>query len=618
MKTPHLLTLALLAGCGLFDAPSETPDAPPSAAADATTSGDLAAEADAFIARVDAEMRQAWIRSARAQWTYNTDITDEHAKAAADAQQASMALVTRLVAESERFADAPGLSPQTARQLHLLRVGSGHPAPDDDAKRAELAGILASMKGRYGKGKPCRVEDGKHTCRSLGELEAVLAHNRDPQAQLEAWEDWHSVAKPMREEYARFVALSNEGAQSLGFADLGAKWRSGYDMDPDAFDAEVERLWQQVKPLYEQLHCHVRGKLNAHYGDEVVPPSGPIPAHLLGNMWAQSWDNLYPMLVPHPDEPSLDVTAALKAAEHDPISMVKTAESFFTSLGLDPLPSTFWERSMFTKPDDRDVVCHASAWDVELDDDSRIKMCIEIDEENFTTIHHELGHNYYYHYYTKLPVLFQTGAHDGFHEGIGDTLALSITPAYLNKIGLMDAPSASDEASLNGQLKSALAKVAFLPFGRMIDKWRWDVFSGEVAPGDYNAAWWRLREEYQGVSAPGERGEDLFDAGAKYHIPGNTPYMRYFLAHILQFQFHEALCEAAGHEGPLHTCSIHGSKEAGDKLRAVLELGASKPWPDALEAITGSRAMDAGPLLAFYAPLAAWLEAENEARSCGW
>ncbi|HMY19988.1 MAG TPA: M2 family metallopeptidase, partial [Polyangium sp.] len=407
-------------------------------------------------------------------------------------------------------------------------------------------------------------------------------------------------------------------AKEMGFSDMGALWRAGYDMTPEEFEAEVERLWTQVKPLYDELHCYVRAKLRKEYGKDKIGDKAPIPAHLLGNMWAQDWVNLYDMAAPYPKESKLDVTKALVDKKVEPKEMVKMAEKFFTSLGLDELPKTFWERSLFTRPKDREVVCHASAWDLTYGGDIRIKMCIAPKEDDFITIHHELGHDYYYQYYYKLPILFQAGANDGFHEGIGDTIALSVTPGYLKTIGLLaDAPQ-NEKADLNFLMKTALSKVAFLPFGKLIDQWRWDVFSGKTPPGKYNEAWWALRTKYQGISAPVERSEKDFDAGAKYHVPGNTPYMRYFLMDIYQFQFHRALCKTAGHTGPLHSCSIFGSKAAGDKLKAMLALGASVPWPKALEALSGETKADATAILDYFAPLRKFIQEENKAETCGW
>jgi peptidyl-dipeptidase A len=577
--------------------------------------------AKAFVTETDARLRELWTVSAQAEWAKATNITDETEAVAAKATAAVMEYETQAIKEASKWVGVQA-DPDVLRQIELLRLTSTLPAPDDAAARKELAEISAKLEALYGKGKFCtKHEKGgaqRERCRDLGELSDVMATSRDPAELLEAWNGWRTISAPMRPLYERLVQLGNAGARDIGFADVGELWRSRYDMTPVAFEQEIERLWSQVQPLYEQLHCHVRGRLSEKYGESVVPPRGPIPAHLLGNMWAQDWSNLYPLLEPHPGEPSLDVTRALRKKGYGHIEMVKLGEKFFTSLGLDALPETFWERSMFTKPPDRDVVCHASAWDVTLSNDLRIKMCIKIDHEDLVTIHHELGHNYYYNYYHTLPVLFQAGAHDGFHEAIGDAIALSITPAYLKDVGLLDEVSKSEQGVINEQMQDALAKIAFLPFGKLIDQWRWDVFAGRTTPENYNAAWWALRETVQGVAAPIERTEEAFDPGAKYHIPSNTPYARYFLAHVLQFQFHKALCEASGHDGPLHTCSIYGSEAAGEKLRAMLALGASKPWPDALQVLTGRREMDAAPLVEYFEPLMGYLQAQNEGRTCGW
>ena len=300
-----------------------------------------------------------------------------------------------------------------------------------------------------------------------------------------------------------------------------------------------------------------------------------------------------------------------------PLDMMRAGERFYSSLGFAALPKTFWERSLFARPKDRDVVCHASAWDIDLESDVRIKMCTEPTAEDFTTIHHELGHNYYQRAYKDQPILFRDSANDGFHEAIGDTIALSVTPEYLVKIGLLpSAPDASRDIGL--LMKRALEKVAFLPFGLLIDQWRWKVFSGEVTPAGYNKAWWDLRLKYQGIAPPSARSEDLFDPGAKYHVPDNTPYTRYFLADILQFQFHRALAKTAGCTSPLHRCSIYESREAGKKLNAMLTMGTSKPWPEELEVIAGTRQMDASAIIDYFAPLDKWLDGQLEGVKTGW
>lgn len=581
-------------------------------------------EARDFVAEVEEGLFRIWATRDRAYWINQNFITEDTETLAAEAEEATAEYVRQAIERSNRFAGL-ALPDDIARKLHLLKLAQIVPAPSDASKRGELARLQTWMTGVYGKGKYCPPSSSplsKHAreggCLNLDDLSKVLRLSRNEDELREAWVGWHAVGAEIKEPYARYIELGNEGAREIGFADMGALWRSGYDMPPEAFEADVERLWQQVRPLYEQLHCYVRAQLRKAYGDEKVPATGPIPAHLLGNMWAQDWGNVYDLVAPYPNEPSLDVTKKLEEGNWDAVRMVKLGEQFFTSLGFDPLPQTFWERSLFVRPRDRNVVCHASAWDVGSSGDLRIKMCIQPTEEDLVTIHHELGHNYYFQKYGKLPILFQGSANDGFHEGIGDTIALSVTPAYLKKVGLLDEVPQNDRAALNQQMKIALEKVAFLPFGLLIDKWRWDVQSGKTPKDRYNAAWWELRRAYQGVEPPVERTEADFDPGAKYHVPASTPYARYFLAHIYQFQFHRALCKVAGHEGPLTTCSIHGNEKAGEKLRAMLALGASRPWQEAMSVLDGETSADASALLEYFEPLRRWLDEQNRGQTCGY
>ncbi|MCL1144623.1 M2 family metallopeptidase [Shewanella marinintestina] len=576
---------------------------------------DKTAEAKQFITNAEAQMAELSLEINRSEWIYSNFITEDTAALSASVAEKYTAKSVELATLAAQYAGLE-LSDEEKRKLNILRSSIVLPSPLDPVKNAELANISAELNGLYGKGKYC-FKDGR--CLSQPELSAIMADSKDPDELLEVWQGWREIAKPMRPLFEREVELANEGAIDLGYADLSELWRSNYDMKPDEFSTELDRLWGQVKPLYDSLHCYVRGELNEQYGEDIAPASGPIPAHLLGNMWAQSWGNIYEQVAPQDADPGYNVTELLAQHNYDEVKMVEQAESFFTSLGFEPLPDTFWKRSLFVQPEDRDVVCHASAWDLDNLDDIRIKMCIQKTAEDFTVIHHELGHNFYQRAYKNQPFIFKNSANDGFHEAIGDTVALSITPNYLKQIGLLDeVPDASKDIGL--LLKQALDKVAFLPFGLMIDQWRWKVFSGEITPEQYNQAWWELREKYQGVKAPMARTEADFDPGAKYHVPGNVPYTRYFLAHILQFQFHKSLCEIAGDNGPVHRCSIYGNKEAGAKLNTMLEMGQSKPWPEALAAVTGTKEMDAKAVLDYFAPLQAWLDEQNNSanRQCGW
>jgi peptidyl-dipeptidase A len=574
-----------------------------------SSSGSPKDEAEKFLADAEKRLLDLNIKAGRADWVKSTFITDDTETLAAEANENLIAATTELAEQSRKYENAD-LSPEAKRKLKLLKLSLTLPAPKDPAERSELTKITASMEGEYGKGKYCPDGD-KGKCLSLPDLENIINTSRDPEELKKAWVGWHQIAIPIRKEYVRFVELSNKGAKEMGFKDTGAMWRSKYDMEPDAFAAEMERLWQQVKPLYDSLYTYTRHKLSQKYGKDIVAEDKPIPAHLLGNMWAQQWGNIYPILAPANADRGYDLTQILKARNTDAKQMVRYGESFFTSLGFDPLPPTFWDRSLFLKPADREVVCHASAWDIDYEKDVRLKMCVQISEEDFTTVHHELGHNYYQMAYATKPFLFRDSANDGFHEAIGDTIALSVTPTYLKQLGLIDKVP-DQTADIGFLLNRALDKVAFLPFGYLIDQWRWKVFSGEVGPNDYNKAWWDLREKYQGVAPPVPRTEQDFDPGAKYHVPANTPYARYFLAAILQFQFHRALCREAGFSGPLYQCSIYGNKKAGDKLKTMLAMGQSEPWPAALKAMTGEDKMDATAILDYFAPLKTWLDEQNK------
>lgn len=576
-------------------------------------------EAEEFLKSANATLLDLSNKAGRAAWVQATYITDDTEEIAAQANEKLIEATTRLIHEATRF-DGLKLPPDAARQLKLLKLSLTMPAPNNAAEREALTRTAAKLEAEYGKGKYC-PKSGPFAGKCLGqsEMEQAFATTRDPATLKDLWVGWRTISPPLRQPYEQLVELSNKGAREIGFKDVGALWRSNYDMPPDDFTREVHRLWEQVKPLYQSLHAYVRARLSAKYGPREVPPDGMIPAHLLGNIWAQEWANVYDLVAPPQQDKGYDLTQLLEAKKVDPQGMVHYGENFFLSLGFAPLPKSFWERSLFTKPAGRDVVCHASAWDVDNKDDLRLKMCIRVTGEDFVTVHHELGHNFYQRAYNHLPFLFRNGANDGFHEAVGDTIALSITPGYLKEVGLLaSVPPASADEEIAYLLREGLDKIAFLPFGLMIDEWRWKVFSGEVKPADYTKVWWELRNKYQGVTAPVARTEQDFDPGAKYHVPANVPYVRYFLARLLQFQFHRGLCRAAGYSGPLDQCSIYNNKQAGEKLKAMLELGQSRPWPEALKALAGEDRVDGSALVEYFAPLKQWLDEQNRGHKVGW
>jgi peptidyl-dipeptidase A len=589
------------------------PAAPVAVAQPAAAAVPSPAEARAFVDKAEADLAKIGLYASKAAWTRATYITPDTEWLDARASAESNEMATRYAVEAARFDRTP-VDAVTRRKLDLLKTGLTLPAPQRPGAAEELAELETRLNSTYSTGK--FQYQGKTL--TLDDATDIMAASRDPAELRAVWEGWHTISPVMKPDYARLVDLANEGSRQLGYKDTGALWRSRYDMDPDAFAADTDRLWRQVEPFYKNLHCYVRARLNEKYGDAVQPRTGPIRADLLGNMWAQQWGNIYPLVAPAEDASAYSLDTLLTAKGYDPVKMVRTGENFYSSLGLDPLPQTFWDRSMITRPRDREVVCHASAWDLDDRDDVRIKMCTKVNAEDFYTVHHELGHNYYQRAYKDQPYLFRGGANDGFHEAIGDFAGLSaLTPTYLNQIGLLETVP-GPEGDIPFLLKMALDKIAFLPFGYMIDKWRWQVFDGELTPATYNDGWWALRLKYQGIVPPGPRPADAFDPGAKYHIPGNTPYMRYFLAYIYEFQFHRAACRQMGWKGPLHRCSVYGQKEVGERFNRMLEMGQSQPWPQAMKTFTGDTKADASAVTEYFAPLNVWLTKQNKGEHCGW
>lgn len=608
---PLLVTASMVTACDVQENNQHVPDTknknvPPFI-------DDSALDVERFLSQTDKELSNIMISATQTDWVYNNFITDDTAALSANANQQLTDAMVNSALQAAKFDNTEVTSTQR-RKLNILKQSIVMPAPKDSLKSSELADITAKLSGIYGKG---RFVDKNKKELSLTSMTQRMAVSRDHEELLALWQGWRTVSPAMKPLFVRQTALVNEGAQNLGYQDLGVMWRANYDMPSSEFTQKVDRLWLQVKPLYDDLHCYVRNKLSEKYGKDNVSLDQPIPAHLLGNMWAQQWGNIYDLVAPNPRQTDIDLTSALKKHQYSELDMVKTAETFFTSLGFSPLPKTFWQRSLFTKPKDRDVVCHASAWNLDDKDDLRIKMCIEKTAEDFSVIHHELGHSFYQRAYKDHSIYFRGSANDGFHEAIGDTIALSITPKYLKQIGLINAiPDESQDISL--LLKQALDKIAFLPFGLLVDKWRWQVYSGEITPENYNKAWWELREKYQGITAPILRSKTDFDPGAKYHVAAGVPYSRYFLAHILQFEFHKTLCEISGNQDPIHRCSIYGSKKAGTALNDMLTMGASEPWQKAYFKLTGKDTMDATAVIDYFSPLQRWLKVQNKPLNCGF
>ncbi|XP_041354158.1 angiotensin-converting enzyme-like [Gigantopelta aegis] len=574
-----------------------------------------------WLHKVNGRLLELENMQAEALWNFETNLTSANKKMVGDIDREASEIYQQLLDEAK--AVDPSVLDQTHRRM--MRFLQSYAKSRDPNIVEHTSTTRSDMVTIYNTGKVCRIED-PHKCLPLEpELENVMANSRDPAELLWAWKGWRDVTGPrIKPLYETFVTLLNEGAVEKNYADYGAYWREKlFDQTPD-FEAMCDRLWLEVRPLYLQLHAYVRKMLTKMYGAKVVGTSGSIPAHLLGNMWAQEWGNIVDIVVPSSDQTEMKnmenhLQTVLKR-KHDVMGLFRLAEEFFSSISLYNMTDTFWRKSMLVKPNDRKVQCHASAHDMFKKHDFRIKMCAEVTMDYLQTVHHEMGHVQYFMAYENQPTLFRDSPNSAFHEAVGDTMALSVLSfKHLDTLGLMGSQyKNSPKVDIMILLKSALNKIAFLPFGYIIDKWRWKVFSGEISKNEYNRRFWEMRLKYQGIVAPVPRSEHDFDPAAKFHIPDNSPYMSYFISFLAQFQFYESLCQTSGHVGPLHQCDFYRSQEAGTKFKKMLNLGKSVPWQQALFQLTGTRQISASSIKKYFEPLSQWLTKQLQGEPLGW
>lgn len=635
-RLPLLLALSLSSLSACRPEPTPTPTSPP-AEAEAPTPA-------AFLARVDAELRDRWIETTAAQWLSANTASPEAERLATLAEHRDRRLHAAWRRQAARWSGHGVADPLQRRQLERLQRPPLLPLPADPGQSARLLALTAQLEGGYVAAAACQGR--APSCRPLSKLEQVLAGERDYPAQLQAWREWLTAVAPLHAPFRAAVELANAGARRHGQPDLGALWRSRYEQPPAKLQARVEALWRQLAPLYRQLQCYAGHRLRAEYGDRGTLEGGLLPAHLLGDPWQQDWTNVWDLLVPYPQAASPDVTDALqrradrlrrtalaqagngslqarflaaRAGERAAArALVADAEGFYTGLGLPPLPERFWQYSRFLRPLEAPASCAASTWNLDLAGDVRVQLCLGQTEGDFLTAAHELGHAHYERAYRDLPAWLQDGANDAFHEAVGDIAMLAMTPRWLHSAGLAAAPGHDHHARINAQMRIALARLPRLAAALALEHWRWGVFAGRIPAAQDNRAWWTLKARYQGVGPAEPRPADGFDVGAKYHVAAYRPYLRYFLAGVLQFQFHQALCAAAGQHGPLSDCEIAGDRRAGQHLQAMLASGARQPWPQTLQAFTGHDDFDAGPLLDYFAPLAQWLAEQNRGQDCLW
>ncbi|XP_045110504.1 angiotensin-converting enzyme-like isoform X5 [Portunus trituberculatus] len=538
---------------------------------------------------------------AKALWDYATNITLHNTERKKEASARTRQFKDKWSKRSRNLADLD-LTNDTRR---MIKKAFQIQLNEEDGRN--LSQVLSNMSTIYSTAQVCLHGKG---CVGLDpDLTNLMANSRNYSELLEIWKGWReSVSREIKPYYLQYLDLMNKMARLNNFSDAGEMWRDKYETP--AFEAAMEDLYKEVRPLYLLIHAYVRRRLRQHYPQ--IEPRGALPACVLGDMWGRFWRNISPLVTPYPDLTQLDVTSELVRLNHTPHTMFRMGGEFFTSMGLKPLPNTFWTRSMLVKPEGREVVCHPTAWDFYDGKDFRIKMCTQVNMEDLQTIHHELGHVQYFMEYAHLPLTYRNGANGGFHEAIGELVGMVVeTPQYLTKIGLLPHRPAGPEMEVNQLMWAALQTVTTLPFHLVRDVWRWRVWRGDVEEAKYNEDFWRLMLEYAGVKPPVPRTDKDLDPPALFHVANNYDMIRYFTRTILQFQILEGLCRAAGHQGPLHTCDLHGSEKAGRLLASGLALGSSKPWPEVLKVLTGSSTMSTKPLREFFAPLEHWIRTEG-------
>lgn len=588
---------------------------------------DVTNQAQMFLAEFNVRAEDISYENSLASWNYNTNITEETATKMNEAGAKWSAFYEEASRNASKFPLSDIQDPLTRLQIQSLQDrGSSVLSPE---KYSRLNTVLNTMSTIYSTGTVCKTT-APFDCMVLEPgLDSIMANSIDYHERLWAWEGWRAdVGRMMRPLYEEYVELKNEAAKLNGYADYGDYWRANYEADypeeykysRDQLVQDVEKTFEQIKPLYQQLHAYVRHRLEQAYGSQFISSTGCLPAHLLGDMWGRFWTNLYPLTVPYPAKPNIDVTDAMVQKNWDAVKIFKAAEAFFSSIGLYNMTEGFWKNSMLTEPtDNRKVVCHPTAWDMGKND-YRIKMCTKVTMDDFLTAHHEMGHIEYDMAYSVQPFLLRDGANEGFHEAVGEIMSLSAaTPQHLKSLDLLEPTFQEDEETeINFLLKQALTIVGTMPFTYMLEKWRWMVFRGEITKQEWMKRWWEMKRDIVGVVEPVPHDETYCDPAALFHVANDYSFIRYYTRTIYQFQFHEALCKAANHTGPLHTCDITNSTAAGGSLRGLLELGRSKPWTQALESLTGEKYMNATPLLHYFEPLFNWLQKNNSGRYVGW
>ncbi|CRK96558.1 CLUMA_CG009925, isoform A [Clunio marinus] len=567
-----------------------------------------------FLIEIDKKNSAECTLNVAAQWAFETNVNEVTQIDALAAQQRYSDYM-RSIWEQIKLIDKTSLYDENLhRQLKLLASIGPSALPADQLDRYNR--IINDMLAIYNSATICGYEQPfQCSLRLQPHLKEIMAKSRDWDELTWVWTEWRRKAgKPIRDLFEQLTDLTNEAANYNNYKDAAEYW--SFQFDTPNFRYEMEDVWKEILPLYEQLHTYVRRKLREFYGPDKINRNAPLPAHILGNMYGQSW-NILDITVPYPGRSNLDVTPAMRAQGYSPLIMFQLGEEFFTSMNMTAMPPEFWAHSIFEEPVDRPVLCQPSAWDFCNGADYRIKMCTDVTHKDFVTVHHELAHIQYFLNYHNNPKVFRDGANPGFHDAIGDAISLSITPKHLQGLGLIQKSIDDTAHEINFLFAMAMDKVVFLPYALALEQWRFDVFSKKVHKEQFNCHYWLLREKYGGIKPPVLRSELDFDPGAKYHVPANVPYMKYFFSTVFQFQLHRAMCIASKEfdpsnpSKPLHKCSIYRHHEAGHMLKKLMSKGASQPWQHTIQEVMGEGRLDGSAVREYFKPLEEWLRNEN-------
>ncbi|XP_053696511.1 angiotensin-converting enzyme [Sabethes cyaneus] len=569
-----------------------------------------------FLTDIDRKSSLECSLNVGAQWNFETNVNEATQVEAIAAQQRYNDF-QRLIWDQMRHIDQTKIfDDKLYRQVRLMSIIGPSALPPDQLDRYNR--IVNDMLTIFNGAQICAYER-PFECglRLQPHLKDIMAKSRDWNELQYTWLEWRRKSgRHMRELFEQLVDLTNEAARVNNFTDGAAYWQFPYESRD--FREEMEQVWKEILPLYEMIHAYVRRKLREFYGPDKISRDVPLPDHILGDMYGQSWNNILDVLIPYPGRSYLEVTPEMHKQGYNPLVMFQIADEFFVSMNMTAMPPDFWLTSVLTQPPDRPVLCTPSSWDFCNGKDYRIKMCTTVSHKDFITVHHELAHVQYFLNYRNNPKVFRDGANPGFHEAIGDAVTLSVAaPKHLQNLGLVQKNVDDTAHDINFLFSLALEKVVFLPFALAMDAWRYDIFEKRIRKEQYNCHWWLLREQYGGVKPPVLRSELDFDPGAKYHVAANIPYIKYFFSNVLQFQIHRAMCSASRQydpldpNKPLHKCDIYRQPAAGNILKQLMERGASEPWQQVLQEVIGEGRLDGTALREYFRPLEEWLRNEN-------